>query len=233
MNNETIGISAEKALCDLFGIEESISESRVDYNIVEKMYDSNIMEILNEEDILIVQHIGGDNGSIDFICNNNKSLSLKTLKKNDGKICPQKGQPTYKSFHRYNPDCPIPNEICSREESNKIRWNWIKSNIGDYLNKMQEQTFCCYYLLLIRNCENNPRAELLRNKHLNFNDIIIEYTNESYQELPHPRKMGELTEFSCTIKGIIDGEKKSIGEFQFHYKSRTSVKFRFYNSVFS
>ena len=65
------------------------------------LIDSNIMEILNEEDILIVKHIGGDNDSIDFICNNNKSLSLKTLKKNDGKICPQKGQPTYKSFHKY------------------------------------------------------------------------------------------------------------------------------------
>lgn len=98
MNNETIGISAEKALCDLFGIEESISESRVDYNIVEKMYDSNIMEILNEEDILIVKHIGGDNDSIDFICNNNKSLSLKTLKKTMEKFALKKDNPHINHF---------------------------------------------------------------------------------------------------------------------------------------
>jgi len=54
------------------------------------MYDSNIMEILNEEDILIVKHIGGDNDSIDFICNNNKSLSLKTLKKKRWENLPSK-----------------------------------------------------------------------------------------------------------------------------------------------
>ena len=212
MNNETIGISAEKAICDLYGIDDLISENRFDDNIIENLYNSNLMEVLNKADILIKEHIGGDNGSKDFICNINKSLSLKTLKKNDGKICPQGGQPTYRSFHTHNPNCPIPDENCSRVQANTIRWNWIKSNIGDYLNKMQKQTFCCDYLLLIRNCETKPKSELLKNNNIDFNNVNIEYTNNTYGEEPHKKKIGELTEFG---------------------KSRNVIKFRFYNSIFN
>ena len=140
MNNETIGMSAEKAICDLFNIDDLINEERFDDDIIEKLYNSNLMEVLNKANIVPEEHIGGDNGDTDFICNDGKKLSLKTLKKNDGKICPQGGQPTYKSFHTHNPSCPIPDKNCSRVEANTIRWNWIKSNMGDYLNKMQKQT---------------------------------------------------------------------------------------------
>tara|TARA_X000000368_G_C23039294_1_gene716124 strand:- start:762 stop:1517 length:756 start_codon:yes stop_codon:yes gene_type:complete len=233
MNNETIGMSAEKAICDLCNLENSIGENRYNDNILIKIFDSNLMDVFNKKNIWPKEHIGGENGKTDFICNDDKTLSLKTLKKNDGKICPQEGQPTYKSFHTHNPSCPIPDKNCSRVEANTIRWNWIKSNIGDYLNKMQKQTFCCDYLLLIRNCETKPKAEILKNNNIDFNNIIIEYTNETYKEEPHKKKIGELTEFGCTVKGIIDSEKKRIGEFQFHYKSRSAVKFRFYNSLFN
>ena len=162
MNNETIGMSVEKALCDLFDVPNSISENRINDDIIIKIYDSNVTDILLDANISIEKHIGGNNGPIDFLCNINKKLSLKTLKKKRGKICPQGGQPTYNSFHKHNPECPKPNKELSRSEANIIRWNWIKSNIGNYLNKMLKNTFCCDYLLIITNCQDNPEAELLK-----------------------------------------------------------------------
>jgi hypothetical protein len=228
ITNETIGESAEKALCDLNNLSCNIESHRYQDDIVEKIYDSGIQQLLKNNNILLTKHIGKGNGPIDFEADD-KSLSLKTLKRKEGKICPQGGQPTCKSFDEKN------NLISNtankeRKEAYIIRWNYLKENIGYYLNKMQDQTFCCDYLLLISNCELNPKAELLKNKHYDFTKMDITYTREKYEE--RPREGKKPAEFSTTVKGIINGKNVSIGEFQFHKNSRTEVKFRFFNSLF-
>ena len=120
-----------------------------------------------------------------------------------------------------------------RVEANTIRFEWLKDNIGDFLNEMQAQTFCCGYTLLISNCDNNPHSRLIRNRNYNFNNMNITYSRSTYEELPHPRRPPPATsEFSCTVYGVINGETKSIGEIQFHKSSRQQVKFRFNSTLF-
>ena len=46
LNNETIGVSAEKAICDLFNIPCGIEPRRLSNVIVQKISDSGILEIL-------------------------------------------------------------------------------------------------------------------------------------------------------------------------------------------
>ena len=96
-----------------------------------------------------------------------------------------------------------------RVEANTIRWEWLKENIGDYLNYMQEMLFCCDYLLLVSNCEKTPMAEFFKNKNYNFKQMNISYSRENYIEGPHRKKPAPATaEFSTTVKRNISGEKK-------------------------
>tara|TARA_X000001036_G_C20562236_1_gene758959 strand:- start:82 stop:879 length:798 start_codon:yes stop_codon:yes gene_type:complete len=228
ITNETIGMSAEKYICDAFNLPCDIESYRIDDNCIEKMHKSNIINVLEERNILPTKHIGKKNGPIDFEAND-KTLSIKTLKRKQGKICPQGGQPTYKSFDKKWNLIEQTNNL-DRLHSNQIRWQWIKKNIGLFLNHQRNNTFCCDYLLLISDCEKNPKAELLENKNYNFSKIDIEFTREKYEEKIREGK--RPAEFSTTAKGIINGKNVSIGEFQFHKNSRTEVKFRFFNSLF-
>ena len=96
MNNETIGQSAEKALCLINNIDCNIDNSRTNDNIVNKII--NLCNTNNNLPLL-KESIGYKNGCVDFITTNNETTSVKTLKRYDGKIAPQKiGQPTTKRF---------------------------------------------------------------------------------------------------------------------------------------
>lgn len=229
-NNETIGMTAEQAFCNVYSLSSGINKSRINTQILSTLTPVITLFKNKHPQINITESCGYENGKVDFKLLNNKTLSLKTLKKNDGKICPQGGQPTYNSFHTHNPLCPVPPNNSSRLEANTIRWNWIKSNIKEYLHKMLNQTFCCDYLALISNCEKSPRYELLNKSNINFSNIDIKFRYPEYNEHPHKTKIGELAEFSTIVFYIEDGERKNIGEFQIHFKSRNEIKFRFYKS---
>ena len=105
-NNETIGQSLEKSLCDIFNVDCNIESHRYDDNIVEKLSASGkLQKLLEKECIVITSHLGKDNGPTDFEVESEgktKTLSAKTLKKKEGKICPQGGQLTYNSFDKKN-----------------------------------------------------------------------------------------------------------------------------------
>jgi hypothetical protein len=237
-NNETTGMTAEKALCLAFNIADEIEDTRVDTQLCDQLLQSGIMgDICQRNAILPHTHIGKENGKTDFLGTSKGkdiTISLKTLKKSDGKICPQGGQPTYVSFHeKWHPECPKPDKELSRLEANTQRWTWIKDNIGDFLNKMQKQLFCCDVLILIRDCDKAPKAELMENKHCDFTKLNIGFKRPVYAEPPHKKKMGELSEFSTNVFHMLsDGTKVTIGEFQFHFRSRKVIKFRFYNKFY-
>ena len=55
-----------------------------------------------------------------------------------------------------------------RIPANKIRWQWIKKNSGLFLNHQLSNTFCCDYLVLIVDCEKNPKSEILEKKNYDF-----------------------------------------------------------------
>lgn len=241
-NNETIGITAEYALCLLFNLPVELERDRIDFDLTEQFILSDVIDLFIAADLVLTKHEGKSNGAIDFYGENNgiKTVSLKTLKKKDGKICPAKSQLTYNSFHTNHTLCPVPEGNLTnptpeeRPVHNKTRWQYIKSNIGNYLNEMQVNMFCCDYTLLISNCSKTPYAELLTNRNIDFNDVNITYAHEFYQE--KEREGQEKTEFSTNVFGDFNGERVKIGEFQFHFKKenggRNVVKFRFYKSLF-
>jgi len=218
MNNETIGQTAEYALCKYFNIECQINIKRIDTKIYESIVEQCKLFTFPK----IKKSIGYKNNKVDYLCEDEKTLSLKTLKKNDGKICPQLiGQTTLKKWDQYwNLD------FNGELSKNKERFEWIKSNIYLFLNEMLRYTYCCDYLILIRDCNKNPKIEYLRKiEPTYFTDQLIEYTRNNYEELYNEKKQ-KYSEFGTTLK--IDN--KSIGEIQFHKSSRQQVKFRFFRS---
>lgn len=227
-NNETIGQSAEYSIC----INSNIA-CHIDNNRVNNIISNRINKLLKDNDILsniplIIESCGYKNGSVDFKLMNNETLSLKTLKYKDGKVCPQKvGQPTLKSWDK------IWNTNWNGElNKNKNRWDFIKSNIHNYLNIMLEGIFCCDYLIIIKNCSYFPSINLykknkLKNKLNYFTNQEVLYSRELYEERWNEKKQ-KYSEMSSTIKLIINGNEIKVGEFQFHKSSRQELKFRFW-----
>ena len=228
LNNETIGQTAEYCICLISKIECNINSKRINPIIRSKLnkilQTNNILQKLPSS---IYESCGYKNGSIDFKLKNNETLSIKTLKHNDGRVCPQTvGQPTLKSWDKiWN------KEWDGKIDKNPDRWEFIKINIHNYLNRMLEGIFCCDYLIIIKNCINKPEIvlyhkELLIKKLNYFQNQTIIYTRDKYEERWNDKKQ-KYSEMSSTIKINILDEEIAIGEFQFHKSSRKQLKFRF------
>lgn len=223
MNNETIGQSCEYAICKIFNINCEINESRINSEVV----NSVVIEFNKVKDNLpiITESIGYKNLYKDFETTEG-SLSLKSLKKYNGKICPQTiGQPTLKKWDKI-----WGNEFNGDIKYNEQRFNYIKSNIHMYLNAMLYNTYCCDHLIIISNVEKTPKIEYYKKpSNINYftNEPLI-FTRDVYEERWNEKKQ-KYNEFATTIKmGAI-----IIGEFQFHKNSRQELKFRFFKSFLS
>ena len=84
-SNETIGQSAEHAVCMLMNIQCSIAEERIDADISKKIQ-SVLAPYVDKSPLCDIESsIGFRNGAVDFQVKGGKTLSLKTLKRNDGK----------------------------------------------------------------------------------------------------------------------------------------------------
>ena len=229
-NNETIGQSAEKALCQIFNIQDYIDESRVNTTIVDKIISEwNTNNFMDKFNFKLIESIGYKNGAVDFSIsenNNNKTLSVKTLKSSSGKICPQTiGQPTYKKWDEYfNQD---------QSNSDKDRFMYIKNNIKSILDHYLNHTFCCDYLMLISNCYDKPNISIINKPNITFSEIDY---NIIFTQNYDNNNIGKS--FSTTLKLETDDSIISIGEFQFHRKKengsgRDNLKFRFFNTFLS
>lgn len=224
MNNETIGQSAEKALCLINNIDCNIDNSRTNDNIVNKIV--NLCNNSNNNLPSLKESIGYKNGCVDFITTNNETVSVKTLKRYDGKIAPQKiGQPTNKRF----------DEIWGLDykgllENNNLRFDFIKSNINHMLNEMLKNLFCCDITILFYNLEKKPKMEVFSkiNDFNYFTNKEILFLRNDYEEKWNSKKK-KYSEFSTKVYMLDNNNLEvDIGEFQFHKNSRKQVKFRFY-----
>ena len=222
INNETIGIAMEKAWCDVSNIECNHNLKRINTDFVNKFkpYIENFF--IKNPYCKAIRHIGNDNKDIDYIIIDNKTLSLKTLKKFDGKICPQNiGQPTYSRFDKIW-NLPYDGEY----KYNSLRFEFIKKNIKNFLNEMLKNLFCCDYEVIGYNCEKDIKIEVLKKPNMNYFDKVddshIIFTRQNYEEKWNEVK-NKYSEFSTTIKL----KNLTIGELQFHKTSRNVVKFRF------
>lgn len=242
-NNEKIGISAEIAIADTFNIVvDNRYRTRGDKEII-TLLQRGILNIFFEENIPIPsKHVAEDQNPIDFILENGETLSVKTNKRQLGKVAPQIiGQPSDETYfsHMKNElldDIPefdnIENELKKRElEDNyenrskifkEISIKYIDIIIQEYWKNLVE----CDYLLFFYNIVD-------KNENISKNPEYIIVTKEL--ELPNFKKENfsftktlENWNESNTIKYSVSNNEKpiSIGEFQVH-KNRNCFKFRF------
>lgn len=105
MNNESIGISAEVAIANSFGVEITPSyAARAESSIVDLLVkDNKVKKIFEIEGIPTpIKHIAEKQNPVDFILFENKTLSVKTNQEGLGKVAPQNiGQPTAETYFRY------------------------------------------------------------------------------------------------------------------------------------
>lgn len=217
VNNETLGISAEYSMCQIYDIPNTINTSRVHKGMVNNL--KNIFEQMKDENphIKINKHIGGENKSTDFIFNDDLTLSLKTNKSKSGpKVCPQNiGQPTKQRF------CEI-NKLNLDSSNTEIK-DYIITNIETLIKKYYNNLFCCDLLLWIyKNKKNKYEYKLLKKEDYPFNESNFSFTRYINEEDIDVSKTKQKWNDSTTVKY----NNISIGEFQVH-TTRNCIKFRF------
>jgi hypothetical protein len=244
-NNEVFGISAEIAVADTFQVfinekYRKRGENSI-INSLENLLKENITNIF-PKDVFPIEHVAEGGNPIDFKLNNGKTLSVKTNKRQLGKVAPQIiAQPTAETYfshmkNKFPDDIPefdnIENELKKRElEDNyenrskifkEISIKYIDIIINEYWNNLVE----CDYLLFFYNI-------IGKDKKISKNPEYIIVTKEL--ELPNFKKENfsftktlENWNESNTIKYSVSNNEKpiSIGEFQVH-KNRNCFKFRF------
>ncbi len=222
-NTETLGMTAEKAICDMFDIEYPNNFfKRYSVNLQYQIQDA-IQDAFNYLPKPI-KHMGSTQGvrggnskcSYDFLLLGNKTLSLKT---NMGKmVCPPEvGQPNDKTAYLYFKDYADADHI-DKDVFKKMVYNHIADIIPIYLQHMFDSDY------LLRIFEDKAA-------------IIATGTPYSYEIYPkcfgHNFKW-DKTLFSFSKQRIEEWNEsntlyydgKSIGEFQVH-NHRNCYKFRF------
>jgi hypothetical protein len=227
-NNETIGQTSEQALSNVFGINSNIDPKRISTLYLDPL--TNTLSAFKEAHphIIITEALGSKNGDIDFKCKDGKTLSLKSLKSNSGKICPQViGQPTLKKWDQINKFTEMP---IGCPAHNLKRYEYIQTNITTYLNGMMNHLYCCDYLLVVYNCAYQPKWHLFNKMDtIDFftnKELDISYSRPKYVETWNESKQ-KFNGFSTSIRLFYEEKQHTVGELQFHNCGRSGIKFRF------
>lgn len=216
INNETFGISAEKAICDLYNLTYPLHlVKRSSSRIIDKIKPS-IEKLFNKE-FYPIRFLGTDKGKItkqsksphDFELSDGSTLSVKT---NTGKmVCPPEvGQPSLETFLTHFGHLVVPGA-----DINESIKECVFNNVEKMVNIYIQYLFLSDYIMHLTLTETvkalvikKPDLKLLTFKNENFN-----FTKKN------PLDWNE----SNTLKyGDI-----RLGEFQLH-KNRSGLKFRFH-----
>ena len=215
ITTETLGMTAEKVICDLFDLEREDHINKRSSRSLENEIKPTIKEAFKYLPNAI-EHSGSKSGerggtsksSYDFILEGNKTLSLKT---NYGKkVCPPEvGQPSEKTFMHYFGD--LMNEEFSEEAFKRLVLNDVHKMMPRYLSHLLDSD----YLLWIYKEPSGFKYKILNS---------VDTTNIKWEkeEFTFTRDTLQTWKESTTLKyrGI------SLGEFQVH-RTRNSYKFRF------
>lgn len=216
-NNESLGMSAEGAICEYFRLEKPKSfETRVISSYVQKLLP--VVEAAFKELPNAIGHTGSTSGergeqskcSYDFMLEGNQTMSLKT---NKGKmVCPPEvGQPGSKTCLLYFKEFfPEGTEEITREDFK----NMVLNNVEKIMPIYVEHLFDSDWLLWLY-----EEKDTYKYKTINRCDIK-EFVWER-EKFTFTKSIEEWNE-SNTVK--YDG--LSIGEFQVH-TNRNCFKFRF------
>lgn len=224
-NNETLGITAEKTICDLFHLE--YPKNFFKRYSVELQY--QLEDVINYAFQYLpspIKHSGSEVGirgglsksPFDFILRGNKTLSLKT---NIGKlVCPPEvGQPSAKTCYFYFKDF-LEEDYIDKTNFKQMVYNHIDKLIPIYLSHMFDSDY------LLRIYENNKKDCLITGQLYGY-DIVTKDFGKDF--------IWEKGLFTFSKKDINDWNvsntvyynKVQIGEYEVH-NSRNCFKFRFY-----
>tara|TARA_Y100000590_G_scaffold465372_1_gene637529 strand:+ start:26690 stop:27391 length:702 start_codon:yes stop_codon:yes gene_type:complete len=220
INNETLGQSAEKVICDLNELDSSHLITRSN-----KFYENELHFLIKKalKDLpKIIKHAGLEKGSrggqskspIDFYLEENKTLSIKTNKNANMKVCPSEvGQASWNVLNIHFKEILHINQIHSlnRDNFKKIVFNSIHNLMPIYLKHLMH----CDYLLWIFQKKNEFNYEIFKKD--NFKNIVWKLENFKFT-----KNLLTWNE-SCTVKY----NDISIGEFQLHNNRSPNKKFRF------
>jgi hypothetical protein len=215
-NNETFGISAEKAICDVYNLTYPLHlVKRSSSRLIEKIKPS--LGKLFSNDFHPIRFLGTDKGKItkqsksphDFELSDGSTLSLKT---NTGKmVCPPEvGQPSLETFLTHFGHLVKPGE-----DINESIKECVFNNVEKMVNIYIQYLFLSDYILHITLTET-VNALVIKKPDLNLFTFRSEKLNFTKK---NPYDWNE----SNTVKyGDI-----RLGEFQLH-KNRSGLKFRFH-----
>lgn len=215
-NNESLGISAEKVICDLCGFDASGIAHR-SVPALERRVTPVIRQAL-EELPKLTRYVGNEPGSrggqskstVDFLAEQGESLSVKTTMNSSFKLCPSEcGQPGSATFDLYFGQ--LYEGGIDYEKFKKVVLAKVEQMLPIYLDHL----FDCDYLLLIHIDSPDDGYHVFKKKELRpfeWERSRISFTKPSAVEWVE----------SNTVKynGV------SIGEFQVH-RHRNCYKFRF------
>jgi len=222
-NTETLGITAEKAICDIFKLEYPKNFFKR-YSVETQYQLQDTIEAAFQQLPRPIKHSGSMTGvrggtskcSYDFILSGNKTLSLKT---NIGEmVCPPEvGQPNDKTAYLYFKGL-IEEDHIDKKIFKKMVYEKIEYLLPIYLEHMFDSD---YLLRLFENKEN------------------FKITGQPYDYEIYPKNFGstfiwDKSKISFSKKTIEEWNESntlyydgiSIGEFQVH-NNRNCFKFRF------
>lgn len=225
MNNEQVGISAEIAIADFFNVPISNSYRLRGIPRVAESFSDIIKQTFEDNNIPNpTKHVAERQSDVDFLLEQNKTLSIKTNKQGLGKAAPQRiGQASSKTwFSLVAPKLGISVTPNTYQEKVRLFKSLVFSRIDELLAIYWQNMFDCDYLIQFYNVVDKndnltlkPRAIVMR-KHKSpyWDKSKIRFTKQSILEWNE----------SNTVKYGINGI--SIGEFQVH-NNRDNFKFRF------
>ena len=213
INNESLGQAAEKVICDMCGLDSGDLASRSVPELEEIV--KPIVEGALKKLPRIIKHVGLERGerggqsksSIDFVCENKKTVSVKT-NKTSCKVCPSEcGQPGQETFDHY----------FGHLYDGNINYDKFKAVCLNEPHQMMpiylEHLFDCDYFVWIYTGRSVGYKIIKKENIPNFkwgkNRFSFSKQLDTWNE-------------SCTI--YYDG--KSLGEYQAH-NHRNCYKFRF------
>lgn len=227
MNNETVGISAEVAIANVFDVEINREYTGRANEEVTELLEQDLNDIFEREGIpLPIEHVAEEQKPVDFVLEDSSTLSVKTNKKQLGKVAPQIiGQPTAQTYFEYFDDF-IEFEVPETYEEKinlfkQISINEIETVIKHYWNNLFECEHLLYFYDIIDkngDIKGNYKYIYVKrpDKSPNWNEMGFRFT----------KSLNTWVE-SCTVRCITnEGKTISIGEFQAH-RNRNCLKFRF------
>ena len=150
-NTETVGMTCEYAICDIFFLQTPPNlRSRINIDLKEKItpiLDETISKYFN-----ITEYIGYKNGVVDFVTDNNKNISIKT-NTSGNKVAPQAiGQASKKKFCEYF-------NLSKKYNEQDIK-EYIINNTNTVLSNYIKHLFCCDYIIYLSTTLNKTKTEL-------------------------------------------------------------------------